>query len=264
MIARLRRQAGFTLVEIMVSLAVVGATGGMIFSAIRLIALLGAKNSAINLTHQQTRAMIHESVSQIHSSISIPSLADTSLASVTGAGPAAAVTYQTLVAGPYRVWTSAAAGSSVIQVDSHTGDPVPKVGERLIVTAFRIEEDITAVASAGGSPPNYNITIANPITSAITCSSGTPNIVAYRTQRSALAVIGTELRYFPRSNAAAYSVIARSIVTPTPFSVPGSDNRYIQANFTAQDPRIAGLNMKSMFTQLQITVPYRYRLTTKQ
>ncbi|MGN6481917.1 hypothetical protein, partial [Luteibacter sp.] len=74
--------------------------GGIIFSAIRTVALLGAKNGAVNYTHQQSQGLIHKAVSNIRSSVSIPALADTNLSAVGGSGPAAGVTYQTLVAGP--------------------------------------------------------------------------------------------------------------------------------------------------------------------
>lgn len=252
------------MVELAVSMAVIAIGGGILFSGIRTVALLGAKNSAVNLTHQQSRSVIHHAVSQLHLSVSIPSLADTTLASVAGNGPAPAVTYQTLVNGPYRVWSSASTGTNIVVVDTRPGDPVPRVGNRLIVPAFQIEEDITAVSSLGGSPPLYGITLANNLTSSITCSNGSPSYAAYYTRRSGLAVINGELRLFPSTAATTYSVVARNITTPTPFTVPGGDNHFIQANFTAQDPRVLGLNWKSMYTQMQLTVPYRYRLTTKQ
>lgn len=256
----------FTLIEMCVSLAVLALSGGMLFSGLHTLALLGAKNSAINLTHQQSRAVIHQAVFQIHESVSVPALATSALAAVAGNGPAAGVTYQAMTGGPYRVWSSVANGSTHIQIDTHVGDPAPQVGQRLIVPAFEIEQDIAAVASAGGSPPLYNLTLAAPVTgTSITCSGGTPNYVAYVTQRSALAVVGGELRYFPKiSSPTTYSTIARGLTTATPFSVPGGDNRFIQANFAAQDPKIAGLNLKSVANQMQITVPYRYRLTTQQ
>lgn len=259
----LSRRAGFTLIEIAVSLAVIAVAGGLLFSGIRTVALLGAKNSAVNLTHQQTRAMIHHAVSQLHLSVSIPSLADTTLSAVSGSGPSAAVTYQTVVTGPYRVWSSAAVGATSITVDAKAGNPAPVVGQRLIVPAFELEQDITGVSSLGGSPPLYSISFATGLTRSITCTSGSPSYVAYYTQRSALAVINKELRLYPRANAATYSVVARNISSATPFTVP-ADTRFIQANFAAQDPRVLGLNWKSMFTQMQITVPYRYRLTISQ
>jgi hypothetical protein len=256
----------FTLVELSVSTAVFSLAFGILFTGLQTIALLGAKNSAINLTHQQSRAVIHQAVFQIHESVSVPALATAALGSVAGNGPAAGVTYQAMAGGPYRVWSSVANGATSIQIDTHPGDPAPQAGQRLIIPAFEIEQDITAVASAGGSPPLYNLTLAGPVTgTSITCSAGTPNYVAYLTQRSALAVVAGELRYYPRSGTpATYSTIARGLTTPTPFSVPGGDNRFIQASFAAQDPKIAGLNLKSVANQMQITVPYRYRLTTQQ
>lgn len=254
----------FTLVEMVVSLMVVFIAGGIIFSAIRTVALLGAKNGAVNLTHQQSQEMIHKAVAQIRSSVAVPSLANTSLTAVAGSGPAAGVTYQTMVAGPYRIWSNVTAGATVIRITSTAGDPVPQVGMRLIVPAFRIEDDITAVASMGGSPPTYNITLAHTVSSAITCANGSPNYVAYYTQRSGLVVVGQDLRFYPRISTGAYYTIASNITTPTPFTVPGGNTQFVQANFTVLDPKVSGLNLRSMNTNLQLTVPYRYQLTSVQ
>ncbi len=253
---------GFTLVEMLVSMMVIGITGGVLFSGIRTVALLGAKNGAINVTHQQSRETIHRAVHQLHSAVSIPSLAATSLAPMAGNGPTAAVTFQTLVGGPYKVFSSAAAGDSVVRVTYRAGDPAPEAGMRLIVPAFPVEADITAAVALGSS---YSLTLATPLAAAIDIS-GTPlpEYVAYITQRSALAVIGGELRHYQRISAGTYAVVATNVTTPTPFTVPGGNNRFIRADFAVRDPRITGLNLKMMDTMLSLTVPYRCQLATIQ
>ncbi len=259
------RLRGFTLVEMAMSLTVMAITGTVIFSAIRTITMLAAKSSAVNVTHQQSREMIHKAVQQIHSSVALPSLANTSLTAVSGNGPAAGVTYQTLIAGPNRIWSSVGAGTSVVRITSSAGATAPAAGMRLIIPAFSIEQNITAVSNVGGTPPKYDVTIATPVASAITCTSGVPSYVVYVTQRAGLVVVGQDLRHYPNTgNTSTYYNVASNITTATPFSIPGGDNHFVQGDFTVRDPRVNALNFKSMHTNLRLQVPYRYRLTDKQ
>jgi hypothetical protein len=259
-----RNLRGFTLVEMVIGLMVTLVAGGIIFSAIRTIALLGAKNGAVNYTNQQSRVVIHKAVSNIRAAVSVPSLMNTSLATVSGNGPAAGVTYQTFVAGPYHVWSNAAAGTSTIRVTSTAGDPAPVAGTRLIIPAFRIEDDIASTASMGGNPPTYNVTLAHPISTTITCANGSPSYVVYYTQRAALVVVGQDLRYYPRISSGTYYTIASNITTPTPFSIPSGTNQFVQATFNFLDPKVSGLNLRSVNTTFSVTVPYRYKLTSIQ
>jgi hypothetical protein len=135
---------------------------------------------------------------------------------------------------------------------------------RLIVPAWFIEDDITAVSAATGSPPVRTVTLANPLLKTITCVAGAPNYVAYYTQRSALVVVGSELRYYAKKGSTTYAVVSANVTSPTPFSIPNGDNRFVQAAFVTQDPRILNRGFKSMSLQTNLTVPYRFRLTTYQ
>jgi prepilin-type N-terminal cleavage/methylation domain-containing protein len=260
---RTSSKGGFTLAELMVAVAVLFVAGGVIYSVTRGLGYLSAKNAAINLTHAQARTTIHRAVSEIRDAVSIPQLVDANGASLgTSNGPAAGVSYQQLVGGPCLVATNAAAAQNQIRISSRPGDPPAAVGMRLVIPAFFIEEDITAVSTRSGTPPAQTLTIARNLTTAITASSGT--YVAYVTQRSALLVAGKELRYFPRKNASAYSVVTRNITSPQPFSVQPGNNRFIQAAFSTEDPRILRRNFRSMNLQMNLTIPYRFRLTNYQ
>jgi hypothetical protein len=127
-----------------------------------------------------------------------------------------------------------------------------------------VEEDITGVTAPSGTPAIQTLTLANPIATKITCTSGVPNYVAYVTQRSALMVVGSELRYYAKKGASTYAVVTSNITTPTPFTVPAGNNRFIQATLATQDPRILNRNFKSMNMKLSLTIPYRFRLTSYQ
>ena len=88
--------------------------------------------------------------------------------------------------------------------------------------------------------------------------------MVYYTQRSALVVVNQDLRYYPRIASGTYVTVARNITTTTPFSIPAGNSQFVQASFTLFDPKVNGLNLRSMNTTLQLTVPYRYQLTSIQ
>jgi hypothetical protein len=258
-------RAGYTLIELAVTAGVAVVAAALFFSVLRTFSYLSAKNAAINLTHTQARTAIHRSVTEIRDSVSIPQLTDAVGVSLgMSAGPAAGVSYQGVIAGPYVVWSTAAAGQNTIKISWRAGDPPIGPGMRLIVPAWFIEDDITAVTAPAGTPPVRTVTLANPLLKTITCAAGTPNYVAYYTQRSSLVVVGSELRYYAQKGVAPYAVVSANVLSPTPFSVPNGDNRFIQASFVTQDPRILNRGFKSMNLQTNLTVPYRFRLTTYQ
>jgi hypothetical protein len=257
--------AGYTLIELAVTAGVAVVAAALFFSVLRTFSYLSAKNAAINLTHTQARTAIHRSVTEIRDSVSIPQLTDATGASLgSSSGPAAGVSYQEVIAGPYLLWSTAAAGQNTIKISWRTGDPPVGPGMRLIIPTWSIEDDITAVTAPSGAPATRTVTLANPLLKTITCTAGSPNYVAYYTQRSSLVVVGSELRYYAKKGVAPYAVISANVTSPTPFSVPGGDNRFIQAAFVTQDPRILYRGFKSMNLQTNLTVPYRFRLTTYQ
>lgn len=256
---------GFTFVELAVTAAVVVIASVLFFSVARTLAYLSAKNAAINLTHTQARTALHREVTEIRDSVSIPQLTDAAGVSLgSSVGPAAGVSYQQVIAGPYVVWSTAAAGQNTIVISSRAGDPPVSAGMRLIVPAWFIESDITAVSAASGTPSVRTVTLAQNVPSAITCTAGVPNYIAYYTQRSSLIVVGSELRYYAKKGSAGYTVVSANVTTPQPFSIPNSDNRFVQSSFATQDPRILNRGFKSMNMQMTLTVPYRFRLTTYQ
>lgn len=263
--AHRKSSAGYTLIELAVTAGVASVAAVLFFSVLRTFGHLSAKNAAINLTHTQSRTAIHRAVTEIRDSVSIPQLTDAAGGSLgTSVGPAAGVSYQAVVSGPCLVWSNAASGQNTIKISARASDPAVGPGMRLIVPAWNIEEDITAVTAASGSPATRTVTLANPLLKTITCTAGSPNYVAYYTQRSTLVVVGSELRYYARKGAGPYAVVSANVTSPTPFTVPSGDNRFIQAALVTQDPRILNRGFKSMSLQTNLTIPYRFRLTTYQ
>lgn len=270
---------GIALIEVLVTLTIVAVTGAILLSAMQAIAVNSAKNSAINLAHQQARQAIGRVVEEIRESASLPQLLDENLNTLPGShGPAAGVTYQVIVAGPYRVFNNANANSPNIRVfrEQDKGSEKDKTkdwdelikksnGLRLIVPAFQLEKDIVAVHGFSGNQASsvHDVRLNERLGVNITCHQGDPVYPAYFTQRSALVVANGELRHY-RKFPGTYSVVARNLVGTKPFTIPQGNNRFVHLDLLARDSRISNRGYKAVDLRLSFSVPIRYQLTSKQ
>ncbi len=270
---RPRLTQGFTFVELLIAMSVTVVAGGGLFTLIHATTILAAKNTAINVTHQQARQAIHESLREIHGAVSIPQLTNAQLQPLTGAsqnGPAAGVSYQVLHAGPYLVFGNTSATSTSIQLDTRHQtlryeNPTITDGYRLIIPAFQIEKDILQIPAVTGMPQTTTIQLKSAIGAKITCEASLPAYVAYITRRSALVVSNGQLhRYSAVGGAGPSRIVARDVTSPTPFTVPSSDNRYVQVQLVSRDRRVTSRGFRAVDLQMNLTVPYRFRLTTRQ
>ena len=263
---RQTKSAGMTLVEILLATAAAVVAGLILFSVMHGVLVLSAKNAAVNLTHQQVRQMIHRTVDEIRESASMPQLIDVNRVRlpVGSNGPAAGVAFQSMVGGPYRVWNNTAANTPNIRILIRPEDPPPEPGMRLIIPSFRVEADIVAVGGFPGEPSVRNIQLATNVGVNIICLAGDPVYLAYFTKRTGIVVVDGELRRYPDLAKDPYTVTARNVETPQPFSVPAGDNRFIKVNLFARDSRVSQRGYKAIDLKLSLNVPYRFGLTTRQ
>ena len=70
------RTAGFTLVELMFTTVLIGVVGLVLYSILYTSTVLGAKNTAVNVAHQQARVAMVDMLQDLHSSVSLPALSD--------------------------------------------------------------------------------------------------------------------------------------------------------------------------------------------
>ncbi len=151
------RKRGFTLAEIMIALAVLGLLGSVFFRVLQAGMTLSAKNTAVNVAHEQARQGILRMTRDIHASISVPQLRDTNFAVVSstpspsaspGATPptAAGVSFQNIASGPNYVWKDPGAANLIMIKDNPT-KPTP--GMRLIIPFWGVEDDIAKVTASG-------------------------------------------------------------------------------------------------------------------
>lgn len=250
----------------MISVAMIGLIGGISYLVLNTGLVLFAKNSAINVAHQQARVAVLQIVQDIHSAVSIPQLVDSSRTVVSGTGPAAGVTFQLMAGGPFKVDSNAAANQNQVVVLTNSFRPV--VGQRLIVPAFPIELDITNVEVTGSTS---TLTLAGNLDKAITVTAGgnSYNVVCFITDRVYYVVANGNLNYYPR-NSATPSILAQDITNGTPFSIPSTimgtpNNQFVAAiNLSTADPEYSNRGFRSSNMFLNAQVPMMARLTTYQ
>jgi prepilin-type N-terminal cleavage/methylation domain-containing protein len=255
-------ERGFSLIELLVTMSVIAVVGLVLYSLVSFTMILGAKNAAINTAHQQARTAMVRMQQDLHSAVSKPYLVDANGNQVTGAGPAAGISFQKWASGPHLFTSDAAAGQNQIIIKITPGQATPVVGQRVIMPSHQIEDDITAVS---GSSDNLTLTLANNLPVAVTGTS-TYSIACFITERCSYTVVSGALG---RQGATA-SNIGHNITTAAPFSTPTAAtgslySRFVAAiNLSTADSHSTNLGFKSANIYLNGQVPTKGRLTTYQ
>src|SRR5438045_3879380 len=134
-------ERAFTFAEMGVAVGVLGLLGIVFFQVLQSGLTLSAKNTAVNTAHEEARDGIQRLTRDLHASVSVPQLRDTSFNVVDstlspsaspGATPptAAGVSFQNIVPGsPDYVWQDPG-NASLIMIRDGGGQPTP--GMRLI------------------------------------------------------------------------------------------------------------------------------------
>jgi hypothetical protein len=272
------RQKGAVLIELMISSAIVIMTGGIIYYILNTGLILFAKNTAINLAHQQARVAVLQMEQDLHASVSIPRLVDASKNPVAGNGPAAGVSFQLYAKGPLQVAPTAqgvyyAAGQNQVKV--RVNGYVPKVGQRLCIPTHQIELDIT---DAGVGSTDRILTLSEPLPAEVNpwlYDAGTNtwvavNIMCFITDRAFFIVSDGSLRHFGPDQPTAGRIMANDITSSTPFSIPvtptgSAYNRFVAAiDLSTVDAGSSNRGFKAANMFLNAMVPYRARLCITQ
>jgi type II secretory pathway pseudopilin PulG len=156
---RHKAEQAFTYAEMGVATGVLGLLGLVVFQVLQSGLILSAKNTAVNTAHEQARQGVVRLTRDLHASVSVPQLRDTSFNVVNstlspsaspGATPptAAGVSFQNIVPGsPDYVWQDPG-NPTLIMIKNGAGQqPVP--GMHLIIPAWGIEDDIAKVTASG-------------------------------------------------------------------------------------------------------------------
>lgn len=185
-------EAGFSVGEMGVAVGVLGLLGLVFFQVLQSGLILSAKNTAVNVAHEEARQGILRLTRDIHASISVPQLRDngfTVISSdpVSGVPPmAAGVSFQNVASGPNFVWKDPGNPSLIMVKDNPNK---PDEGQRIIIPFFGLEEDITKV-TASGSANHSNIFIkSDQSTPSITAPDvGASYCITYYTDRTLYVV----------------------------------------------------------------------------
>jgi hypothetical protein len=269
-------QSGLTMVELSITMGVVGVLGLCIYSLLSIGTILGAKNTATNTAHQRARVAMLDMVQDIHGAVSLPALVGqvgTQASGISfqmwGAVPVNGL--MTPNGGPHKFKEDATTGQNQVRINTGS-QPVPIVGQRLIVLTHQIEDDIIAVSGGAG---DCRITLANNLTVPIKgTDSSVGDIVCYITDRCSYNVVADT------ANPGAYKLqwtntqgtreIVNDITNPTPFSIPTTPagalyNRFVAAiDLSTSDPKYSKRGYKSANILLNGQVPFKARLTTFQ
>jgi prepilin-type N-terminal cleavage/methylation domain-containing protein len=286
---------GFTLIELMFTTVLIGVLGLIIYSLLNTGMVLGAKNTAVNTAHQQARVAMLEMLQNLHSSVSVPALADASGTPYPSPVPASAegIAFQQWRSGPHKILPGGSGPSgdyttsdNTIHINVTGGSPAaPTVGQRLIIPTHQIEGDVTAVS---GNANNLSVTMDNFLVPLGTASSyqlpgggwaihalpiaisGTGSalgdIVCFITDRCAYTVANNALSWRKQG----VRVIVNDITNNTPFSTPPTPagapyNRVVAAiDLSTADLQYNNRGFKSANILLNGQVPMKAQLTHYQ
>ncbi len=278
------RARGVTLVEMLFALILVGVPGLLIYSVLYVSTVLGAKNTAVNFSHQQARIAMMDMIQNLHSSVSLPALANASGTPYPSPAPANAegIAFQKWSSGPHQIKNNAAANQNQITLNltTGTGNPTPVAGQHLIVPAYQIEADITAVSGPSNSftvtlgniyGPALTPAVAYPVSTLPVAINGTGStagdVICFVTDRCSYTVANSTLSWNWKGN---QRTAANDITNATPFNTPLTPAgalyyRFVAAlNLSTSDLAYSNRGYKSANILLNGQVPMKARLTTYQ
>ncbi len=287
--------AAFSLVEVMITVAVVAITGTGVFEILRAGMILFGKNTAINLSHSESRFGLIELQRDLNSAVSTPELTDSAgnvLSSGTAVGPAAGVSFQIYAGGPFCLYptgsTSIPSTATSIQVITGTSFK-PVSGEMINIMAVPLTTTSTSSllevqlsgssaysASTTSAGTTYTVPLANSIGASVNLDdpvSGNPlNVACFFTSPVSYLVQNGQLIKYTMDPAGSgkkiASVISYFLSTPTPFSMPtinnSPQNTFLQVqNLTALDPNSSNQKYIGVTTPFSLQIPHFSQLTVK-
>jgi prepilin-type N-terminal cleavage/methylation domain-containing protein len=283
---------GFTLIELMFTTVLIGVLGLIIYSLLNTGMVLGAKNTAVNTSHQQARVAMLKMVQDLHSSVSLPALANASGTPYPSPAPTAAegIAFQQLWSGPHKIISNGALSDNTIHIKvTGASSAAPTVGQRLIIPTHQIEGDVTAVSGTtndlsvtmdnflvtAGTPGSYQLasgswaihTLPVLITLPVPNDGTVGDIVCLITDRCSYTVTSNTLGFNWRGIT---RTAANDVTNATPFNTPTTPAGALYYRFVAAidlstaDLQYNNRGFKSANILLNGQVPIKAQLTTYQ
>jgi hypothetical protein len=177
-------EQGFSVGEMGVAVAVAALLGVAFFQVLQSGLTMTAKNTAVNAAHEEARQGVLRLTRDIHASISVPQLRDSTKAVISStpvpgssspvAPTAAGVSFQNIASGPNYIWKDPGNPNLIMVRDN----PKPTEGQRIIIPFWGIEDDIASV-TAGGSANHSNVFTVHALESNINNAPGFMNGTTY-------------------------------------------------------------------------------------
>lgn len=274
------RARGFTLAEILVSLAMSGVVGLVLFSVLQAGSVLLAKNTGINVTHGNARLASDKLISLVQSAVAAPILVDSSLNPISGDGPAAGITFLRLAStSTYSNVNNVPASATTLRLHRTAGMPAAEVGDVVIMigtdAATFASTDVigfegsiigVSVLSSTDSTITFKDTIGNLCRPLATSGNVLlANAKLFLLDRMACVANGTELRLFNNaSSPGSYQTLAQLVALggekePLPFRYTTPDRHWVDIDLrvesTAYNQRQLGTS--NTFFDLKHSIAYR-------
>jgi prepilin-type N-terminal cleavage/methylation domain-containing protein len=272
------RSRAFSLVELLVAIAIfAGVTVAMLsFSqtAMRLV----ARNFATNHSHEAVRLSNLQMLDDFHNAASPfrlftfdgTSYTDVTTTVTTDQEPLSqefvstrsnGVRFRMLLGGPYKLTQNTTPASTVLRFRC-TGGAMPRVGDKVVLPLIAREFAITAVS---GSLSAARVTIDEPAGIGFTITTSGSNVTTGCFYREiAYSVYNGQLRRhgnFTGSNRSQFTVVRDKITSPKPFallfptSTAAVDNLALRVSLEVYDPEYTNRRFTNGTVTLQTIIP---------
>lgn len=287
---RLTRSA-FTLVEMVIALAIFGAVSLGLFSFTGISLRLVARNLATNHSHQWIRLSGQQMLRDAQNSASAfvlvnfngTTYSDVTPAATTDVEPftqqfisnrANGVRFRLLGGGPYQLTANTTTTSTNLTFNFGVGGTlpyVPEVGDKVVfpLLSGNGEFDISAIVTTPtvGSPTGViTISATNGIGFTINTTTAGNVTTAYFYREVAYTVYNNILRYHPNytsTNKGTYMMVQNNITSPEPFALlfpsgsPTTTGLNLRISLEAYDINYSARQYKNGTTTLQSVIPVR-------
>ncbi len=277
-----RSASAFTLVEMMVTAAVVAILGGLIMTLLTMGMTLYTQNVSISQTHSGGLNTVEQLLLQVAAAAEVPVLVDDAGAPLAGNGPAAGVRFYSLASSQaYPVPAAANATDTSFTITQAGSRPAPQVGDKITMSDLGFSGVISSVAASGS---NYAVGFASTVgngfspvkTTGVAIPAGSK---CFLLRPTAFISVSTGLRYYPRAmsvaeqgasvfgNAANFQTIAtllpqNSDTNCFPFQYLDPARRSVDVNLRVRAAAY-GSRISNFYTfqSMKTTVAYRSAVT---
>jgi hypothetical protein len=274
------RAGGFTLGEMLASLAISSVVGIVLFSVLQAGSVLLAKNTGINVTHGNARLVSDRLLSLVQSAVASPVLVDSSLNAISGDGPAAGITFLRLAStSTYSNVNDINASATTLRLHRTAGMPAAEVGDVVImvgtdaatfastdVIGFQASITGVSVISSTDSTITFGSTVGSLCRPAATSGKVIlNNAKLFLLDKMACVANGMELRLLNNaSSPGSYQTLATLVPLPgekqmLPFRYTTADRHWVDVDLrvecTAYNQRRLGTT--NTFFDLKESIAYR-------